>query len=437
MLTSLAKAVLMEAAPPAELDLRVADAINAAFAGLAAREGDMLIRRIDLHDPHGQASLAAALARLSETDDIHLGSCITPGSVVVPVALALSNAMGGEASERFDRAVAAGYAAGLRLGTAVGGARAMEVGVWPTFLAAPLMAATTAAVLRGCDVDGLANAMALALAGRSGRLGRPIGNRTARWIGFGRAVASGMDAEADAAAGFVADPGIVSEAWLAAQSAPHLVDAGALTRREGPGIAGTGWKPFATARQGAAAVAAFRQLLDEEAIDPAQISRVLVEVPTASLPLVSRPLVSCDRLSTLSSAAYQLAAAALDPDLLFDVARKGTPDVRILAFADRVEARAAVDLDADWPRSWSGRVSVEVGGRTLKRDVTRLASDAGSDEAETTVRQKFGRMSQYRPEGLRLETGCCADPAGRAAIWQMFVSQCETRRKELDGHAYH
>ena len=437
MLAGLAEAVLAQAAPPADLELRIADALNAAFAGLATQEGDMLVGRIAPSDAAGRATLAAALARLSETDDIHLGSCITPGSVVVPVALALAQDRRDVDAELFGRAVAAGYGAGLRLGTAIGGARAMEAGVWPTFVAAPLMAATTAAVLRGCDAAGLANAMALALAGRSGRLGKPVGNDTARWIAFGRAVGSGIEAAADAAAGFVADPGIVSEAWLAAQSAPHLVDAGALSRRDGPGIEDTGWKPFATARQGAAAVAAFRQLLDEEEIDPAQIDRVLVEVPTASHPLVSRPLVASDRLSTLSSAAYQLAVAALAPDLLYDVARRAVPDARLLALARRIDAKAAADLDADWPRSWAGRVSVDIGGRTLQRQVTRLASDAGSDEAEAAVRRKFDRMSGYRPEGLRLEAGCCADSAGRAAIWQMFVELCERRRKELDGHAYH
>ncbi|MEX0405757.1 MmgE/PrpD family protein [Aquibium sp. LZ166] len=437
MLKGLAEAVLTQAEAPVEIDLRVADALNAAFAGAATEEGDLLLRRIDARNPKGQATLAAALARLSETDDIHLGSCITPGAVVIPVALALSHGSGADGSERFGQAIAAGYAAGLRLGTAIGGARSMEAGVWPTFLAAPLMAATTAAVLRGCDAEGLANTMALALAGRSGRLGKPVGNATARWLAFGRAVERGIEAAADAAAGFAADPGLVSEAWLAAQSAPHLVDAGAPAGRNGFGIADTGYKPFATARQGAAAVAAFHLLLDEESIDPARIGHVLVEVPTASHSLVSRPLVPSDRLSTLSSAAYQLAAAALAPDLLFDVARRAAPEARVLAFAERVEAKAAVDLDADWPRSWSGRVSVDIGGRTLRRQVTRLATDSGSDGAEAAVRMKFDRMAGYRPEGLRLEAGGCSDAAGRAALWQAFVSLCETRRKELDGHAHH
>jgi 2-methylcitrate dehydratase PrpD len=435
MLGALAERVLAESAP-ADLDLRVADALNGAFAGLAAREGGMLLERLPPDDAAGRAALAAALIRLSETDDIHLGGCITPGSVVIPVALALSAETRGADSDRFGSAVAAGYAAGLRLGTAIGGARAMEAGVWPTFLTAPLMAATTAAVLRGCDAAGLANAMALALVGRSGRLGRPVGNDTARWIAFGRAVGSGIEAEADAASGFVADTGLVSEAWLAAQSAPHLVDAGALLRPDGPGIDDTGYKPFATARQGATAVAALQALLTEEGLDPATIDHVLVEVPTGSHALVSRPLAASDRLSTLSSAAYQLAAAALAPDLLYDAARLDAPDARILAFAGRVETRAAADLDADWPRSWPGRVSVAVGGRTLRREVNRLATDAGAEGAEAAVRLKFDRMAGCRPGGLRLERGSCATGAGRAALWAAFRSHCDDGRKEFDGHAH-
>src|SRR5690606_35031944 len=152
---------------------------------------------------------------------------------------------------RFGQAVAAGYAAGRRLGMAIGGARAMEASVWPTMVAAPLMAATTASVMRGADAERLANAMAIAQSGRSGRIGRPTGAQTSRWLSFARAVAAGVEAEADAAAGLQGDMDLVSPAWLAAQSAGHLVDPDALLAPDGSGIADTGYKPFATARQGA------------------------------------------------------------------------------------------------------------------------------------------------------------------------------------------
>lgn len=433
MLKAFAQTVLSAATASAEVDLRFADVVNGAFAGLRSREGRFLLNRLG-PGMHGDAPLVAALVRLAETDDIHLASCITPGSVVIPVALA---AAGSAEHDRFGQAVAAGYAAGLRLGMAIGGARAMEAGVWPTMVAAPLMAATTASVMRGADAERLANAMAIALSGRSGRIGRPTGAQTSRWLSFARAVAAGVEAEADAAAGLQGDMDLVSPAWLAAQSAAHLVDPDALLAPNGPGIADTGYKPFATARQGATAIAAFRQLLEEEQLEAGRIDHVLVEVPSANHALVSRPLNPADRLSTLSSAAFQLAAAAIEPDLLFDAARLGAPDARILDLAQRIEARAAADLDENWPRLWAGRVTVQAAGRTVRREVSSLDTDAGGPVAEAAVREKFARMAIHRPAQMDLHPGCCDDPAGRAAIWHDLLATCETLRKEALADAYH
>ncbi|MEO3387610.1 MmgE/PrpD family protein [Mesorhizobium sp. CAU 1741] len=433
MLKAMAQKVMSETVTSGEIDLRVADIFNAAFAGIASQEGRFLLNRLDA-GRHGDAPLVAALVRLAETDDIHLASCITPGSVVIPVALAASAAGDGT---RFDRAVATGYAAGIRLGLAIGGARAMEVGVWPTMVAAPVMAAATAAVMRGGDAAHMANAMAIALAGRGGRIGRPVGSSTARWLNFARAVAAGVEAEADAAAGLAGDVDIVSPAWLSAQSNAGMIAPDVLVADHGPGIADTGYKPFATARQGAAAIAAFRQLLDEEGFGADQIDHLLVEVPSASHAMVSRPLNPADRLSTLSSLGYQLALAALSPDRLFDAARLDAAAENVLSFARRVDVRPAPDLDDIWPELWAGRFTVQVAGRSLRREIKRMDTDAGSPAAEAAVREKFARMSSYRPALVDLSPGSCSDPDGRAAIWSDLLALCATRRKELLADEYH
>lgn len=435
MLMALARLVMSESATPGEIDLRVADVLNGAFAGIGSQEGGILLGRLSL-EQHGAAPLIAALVRLAETDDIHLASCITPGSVVIPVALAAS-ANGFPSADRFNQAVAAGYAAGIRLGMAIGGARAMGAGVWPTMVAAPLMAAVAASVMRGADVEHVANAMAIALSGRGGRIGRPVGARTSRWLSFARAVAAGMEAEADAQAGIAGDLELISPSWLAAQSAAHIVDPDALLSEDGPGIAETGYKPFATARQGATAVAAFQQLLHDEQLVPDDIDHVLVEVPSANHALVSRVLDPADRLSTLSNAGYQLSAAAIEPDLLFDAARIGAPDGRILAFAERVEARPATDLDESWPHLWAGRVTVHVNGRAVRREITFLETDAGSPEVERVVRGKLARMSAHRPAHVDLGAGNCAGINVGGTIWRDLLATCESRRNELLTNAYH
>ena len=74
-----------------------------------------------------------AQARCTEIDDIHLTSCTTPGSVIVPTAL---GARGSRRSatrwESSARRSLAGYEALIRLGVAIDGPAALHKGVWPT-----------------------------------------------------------------------------------------------------------------------------------------------------------------------------------------------------------------------------------------------------------------------------------------------------------------
>src|SRR5260221_3454068 len=88
---------------PDVIDLHVKDTVAAFFAGVRTNEGQALGqlfgRWVDLSE---RIAAAASIARLSECDDIHLPSCVTPGAVVVPIALALG---GSGSAEEFNRAV--------------------------------------------------------------------------------------------------------------------------------------------------------------------------------------------------------------------------------------------------------------------------------------------------------------------------------------------
>src|SRR5205823_8194668 len=87
-LTELSKALLQDRPiPPARL--RITDALAAFLVGLNTDEGKMLARLHGAHpDAFADVPAVAAITRLSECDDIELASCVTPGSIVIPVALA-------------------------------------------------------------------------------------------------------------------------------------------------------------------------------------------------------------------------------------------------------------------------------------------------------------------------------------------------------------
>jgi 2-methylcitrate dehydratase PrpD len=82
------------------LNLHIIDTLAALLASTATPEGERLLRfRVEMQklapaekQPGTDLSIHCALARLSEIDDIHLASMITPGGIVIPAALTLAAA---------------------------------------------------------------------------------------------------------------------------------------------------------------------------------------------------------------------------------------------------------------------------------------------------------------------------------------------------------
>jgi 2-methylcitrate dehydratase PrpD len=375
---------------PDVIDLHMKDVVAAFLTGLRTNDGRAIAgRHNQISDRIEQVAAAAAIARLSECDDIDLASCVTPGSVVIPVALAFAGTS--DASD-FNRAVAAGYAAGLRLGAAIGGARALPRGVWPTLFTAPVMAAVTASVLARSDSERLAHAIALSLAGADGRIGDPA----KRWMLLAGAVLRGLRAADAAAHGARGDLNVLPEG-IDLEAAPD------------PSIATVGFKPFPIARQGANAVVAFQRLLSK-GIEPNRIDAVEVLVPAINVALLNRPVSQTDRLSRLCNMGLQLAAAAFAPDLLYDPERAIPTDSVLLEFVGRVSVSGASDLEADWPDRWPARVVIRTGGERLEETVIRAPFDHDAPELSQLLTDKWRRLLPPQDARLLFEQ--------RATLWR-------------------
>jgi 2-methylcitrate dehydratase PrpD len=330
--------------------LRVFDLVGAIAAGLGVAGTD----------PRRAASLAAdgtvgsvrrlcAAARSTEIDDIDLWSCTTPGSVAVPVALALGAAVDAVDGDVLA-AVAAGYEAMVAVGDAIEGPRVLYTGVWPSYVAAPVAAAATAASLLGLGMAQTSDALALAAA-RAGRtVGRPDREPTSRWFLYGCAAADGVLAALAARDGLAGD-GRVLDALLSPEG---RVEIGRRNRLR-PAVQAVDAKPFCTARQTQPAVEAARAAVGELHGTPDTIE---VRVPEAYRAMVDRPLVS-DRLGSIASAQFQIAAALTQESLLFDV-RRSTPRLSAPgeALAQKITVRSAPELDALYPEIWPVEVRV-------------------------------------------------------------------------------
>lgn len=338
--------------------LRLLDTYLCLLHGLSSADGHSLR---DLLCGDQQMLLAERVAllcgatRSTELDDIHIGSCTTVGSVVVPTALAL--VFGDDGYEVDDlsvlRAIAAGYEAMVRFGAAADGAHIIYQGIWSTYLAAPLASAAVTATLLGLSGDALAHALAIAAARAVGTSTDAGGGKSSRWYTLGRAAAEGVQAALAAADGFEGDlrlfernfsraTGItLSTARLVeetAQSAIHDIDV----------------KPFRTQRQSLSAVEAFCELVPNDSA-LSECSLVEVAVPEQYRQNVDRNTLPYDRLTP--GIQYLLAIAAYRRESLWSVHRRPVHDTpAIREFMSRVTVTADPELTAQYPDHWCGRV---------------------------------------------------------------------------------
>src|SRR3984957_12293115 len=159
-----------DAAINEQIGLHVADTVGAWVAATATVEGKAVIAfRRELQslagtgdaNPLDDVALHCALARLSETDDIHLASMTTPGSIVIPTAFILAARLNGADASELPAAVLAGYEAMICLGRAVNGPAILYRGIWPTYFAAAFGTAAVAALLLRLTERQTAHALAL------------------------------------------------------------------------------------------------------------------------------------------------------------------------------------------------------------------------------------------------------------------------------------
>ncbi len=354
-----------QAAARQHVGLRAADALLCLHAGAHAPEGEALRRFYQpvASSPQLVAAAAAATIRMTEWDDIHVASCVTAGAVTVPAALAFASS-----DERFVEAVCAGYAIGIGLGTAIGGVRALP-DTWPGLLAASAIAAVTTATALGLTLEQRAHALVMALAGASGRNGRPSGFPSARWLSIGEATLKGVRAAHAAAHGYKGDLDLLSAQWLKAQN-PEAPGWGPL---DPMAIASSGLKPFVAARQGMNAIVAFERLL-EQGLDLDEIGDIEVAVPPEAVPVLARPLQTDDRLSRIAHLGLQFAQLALDPASAVDVRRDGPTGAPVLAFASRVRISADARL-SQLSSEWPARVRVLYRGAWLEESFVSEPSD--------------------------------------------------------------
>lgn len=411
---------------------RVFDTLGALFAGSGVQESAAIA---GLFSGPGQSAVdqvrvLCASTRSSEVDDIDRASCTTPGSVAVPVALALG-AERGVSGEALRAAVVAGYEAMVSFGDAVGGAHVLAKGVWPSYLAAPFAAAATAARLLELEVERTAHALAIAVTRCTGAVGRISGRPSSRWLTYGCAAADGVLAALAAEAGMAGDLGALERALPASTAAGFDAERFAPAER-GWRVERVDSKPFCTSRQALSAIQAAGQA--HEALGRAPLDLIEVAVPAAYRAMLDQPAPS-DRLSSITSVQFQVAAALARPQLLFDVARdQQQPPAEVGALMRVTSVVEDPELTAMYPAVWPGRVRMR---STAGEEATRLvcrpvgASERPLDwDALVDKHTRLAAWGEGLPHGLALCRGLAAQETSAAAS-ELFDLTSNVRSKEV------
>ncbi len=374
--------------------LHTADTIGAWIAARGTAEGRLLLAfRKEADALADRLAINVALARLSEIDDIHLGAMVTPGAIVIPAALTIAASLPDAAPDDVAAAIVVGYEAMIRLGVAIDGPSVLYRGIWPTYFTAPFGTAAVAARLLKLDETQAAHALATALIMSAPGTGHHTAPSTARWLAVGHAAGRGLQAALAAGAGFTSDVKIADGDFL--KNIFGIAPNAALL---GGGLGGlalsqTSFKPWCAARQTMAATQALKELL-AEGVEPQSIARIGVAVLPPHLKMIDRGVTAGDRFSHLTSVQYQMAVAALAPDLAYGLSAPAGPiPPGLSAFMGRIQVRAEEGLlAAGYPQSWPAHVTVMAAGRR-ERTVTHVPGDPVRPFNEADLQAKFVRMT--------------------------------------------
>lgn len=409
------------------LAIHLLDTVGAWLAGRETEDGKKLARLesapsqpvpVLRPQPLDRIALGVATTRLTEIDDIHMPSCMTPSSVVVPTALLMAEHLQQRDARAFAQALSAGYEVMTRFGLAVSGPALLSRGIWPTYLAAPICAAAVASRLLGLTAEKTADALGIALTMTTGDPGRPAG-MTPRWLLLGLAARAGSTAALAASEGYAGDRTLLDGDWWMRAQGIHCEPRALLGAAQGnTAVQQLSLKPYCAAKQTVAAIDAFRDLL-REGISPADIVAVRVAVPPAYAEMVGHRNAA-SRVGRITSAAYHLALAAYQPEELDNVARPNLAgDPQIAAFMERIEVVPDSSLEQYYPQRWPARVEVALkNGRTD----AKLVLDARGDpprSSDVGVRAKFHRLADPvvgKPASGELEATCLAATSDGGAL---------------------
>jgi 2-methylcitrate dehydratase PrpD len=345
------------------------------------------------YTPAGAAFLNGAMAHSLDFDDTHAAGSLHPGAPVIPAALAAAE-MAGADGATVIAAIIAGYEVTCRLALALPAGAHYDRGFHPTATCGAFGAAAAAARVFGLTPAQVEDALGIALSQAAGSLQFLENGAWTKRFQVGWAAMNGLAAATLAREGFRgAAAAIEGRAGFLAAYAPApeparvLQDLGQVWETMATAV-----KPYPSCRYGHAGIDAALALRAEHGWKAEEIEAVTLGLPAKGVRLVGAPIerkrdprnVVDGQFSGPFVIACALARGAFGWD---SYAWLEAPDVRhVMA---RVACVEDAEIEAEFPRNMSGKLTVRARGVEVSRKVVVPKGEPANFLTEAELRAKF------------------------------------------------
>ena len=342
-----------------------------------------------------------------ELDDIHKESIVHPGSLALPVALALGEARGSASGRDLITAMVAGY----EVGTRVGNAATMSLflrGFHPQGTSGAFVAAATAGRMLGLDPRQMQHALGIVGSQAGGLMAAQEGAMVKRFHS-GRAAQSGVYSAMLAQRGFTGISNVLEAPYggylssLSDRPAPARLTAGLGTAWETLNV---GYKPHAAVTSIHTALDALAGILRGNGLKAEDVARVDVGLSHMTHVHCAWPYEAQGVTAAQMNLFYGLAVIALDGAAFVDQYREDRlRDPRILDFIGRISARVDPDIEAKGPAfRHAARLAVRTrDGRSFSSEILHRRGSPENPLAPGDVEHKFRNVARGCLAPRRLE----------------------------------
>ncbi|WP_157608963.1 MmgE/PrpD family protein [Variovorax sp. Root411] len=364
------------------------------------------------------ALVNAAASHFVEQDDVHNGSVFHPAAVVIAPALAVAQSLGASGAQLLT-AVVAGYEVGIRVGEFLG--RSHYKTFHTTATAGTLAAAAAVGRLLDLTPQQMLHAFGSAGTQSAGVWEFLRDAADSKQLHCAHAAASGLMSAYLAQDGFTGAAKILEGAQglgvgMSSDADPAKLTDGLGTRWT---LAETSFKYHASCRHTHPAADALLQVMTQNKLKPADVSRVTAHVHQGAIDVLGRVTVpatvhqgkfSMGTVLGLIAVHGRAGLGEFDRDFL-------APEVS--AFRDKVTMELDDEVDTAYPARWIGKVSVHTtDGRMLQGRVDEPKGDPGNSLSRTEIEDKMQRLAHYGEGVTAEETKALCN-----RIWQLGETQ--------------